>query len=492
MMMLMILPGVRPDEKACWRGRWVNSVLVCFCRLFDWQWQLVSVGVGLSCVWLGAGIEFLVGGIHCANFLTFLLGHLLTFLTFILALSFWQTFWHSIWHMFWHSFWHIFWVTISRILSDMSSDILSDIFLAYLLTYLVTVILAVFLTYLLAYLLTFLLAYLLTFILAYLVTFILAFLLLYLLTFPLAHLLTFFLSFFSAYLLVYLLTYCLTYFLTYLLTFFLAFFWHIFWHIFWHFFWLLTFFLAFVLAVEVPRCPLRWEGPLVEGFRSGSLSWGPALPTPIAVPVDVQDCPLRSGAPGWGPVLPTAMQSWQRGQGRKEEGEEAGDALLWNLTALTWQAGKNGKTKKRGTLAGIRRNQKIMMEWNLSVGTGENPVHSLGAVRENDTPDDSHRQGRQNGKLAKDLRTLTACCDRTRKCSEGAMGAICVWFLGFCEAGWSEGVRIYGLRAAAREGHVFWRSLRLLQTGEKHRKTVYCMLDSGTVHLWDVLEWMVA
>ena len=101
---------------------------------------------------------------------------------------------------------------------------------------------------------------------------------------------------------------------------------HIFWHFFWHFIWhvysdilsgilsgilsdisLLTFYLHcmwhLALAIEVPQCPLR----------SGSRSWGPAVPTELwhsrlrwgsahwhlALAVGVRQCPLRSGACSW-------------------------------------------------------------------------------------------------------------------------------------------------------------------------------------------------
>ena len=71
-----------------------------------------------------------------------------------------------------------------------------------------------------------------------------------------------------------------------------------------------------ILPVEVRQCPLR----------SGSRSWGPAVPTAIwksrlrsgsahwdlELAVEVRQCPLGSGARGGGPAVPTGIWTARR------------------------------------------------------------------------------------------------------------------------------------------------------------------------------------
>ena len=65
--------------------------------------------------------------------------------------------------------------------------------------------------------------------------------------------------------------------------------WHLFWHSIWHSMWHLA------LAIEVPQCPLR----------SGSRSWGPAVPT------EIWRSRLRSGSANW-QRLRSGSAHWDR------------------------------------------------------------------------------------------------------------------------------------------------------------------------------------
>ena len=128
------------------------------------------------------------------------------------------------------------------------------------------------------------------------------------------------------------------------------FFWHFIWHVYSDILSgvlsgilsdisLLTFYLHcmwhLALAIEVPQCPLR----------SGSRSWGPAVPTELwHSRLRVGQRPLTSGTRCWGPAVPTwdlelaVDAEGGRGSRRRQAEAGGGGQHFWKNLG-TWQVG---------------------------------------------------------------------------------------------------------------------------------------------------------
>ena len=117
---------------------------------------------------------------------------------------------------------------------------------------------------------------------------------------------------------------------------------------------LLTFYVTFycmwhlALAIEVPQCPLR----------SGSRSWGPAVPTELwrsglrpcssahwalALAVEAGQCPLAvDSVPHWDLALAVEGEvgggRWRKRRRMRRWRKVGGTQISSNLDALTWQA----------------------------------------------------------------------------------------------------------------------------------------------------------